>query len=78
MTHKAKTWVTIPDKNVRHIWANPDGTGEIRVSPSCYQDSGTPICDDDSGFEGDDMTYVRTEIRSGTLPQRTKAQKKVR
>jgi hypothetical protein len=56
------SWVKITDKEVRHIWANPDGTGEIDISPDWYADNGTPVCDFDSDFDGEDMVYVRTEI----------------
>lgn len=52
-----KTWKTIADSKIRHIWANSDGTGETAISPDYYQDNGTPTNDD-----GDDMIYVRTEI----------------
>ena len=57
-----KSWKVIPDEKVRHVWANPDGSGETTVSPDWYADNGTPICDDDSDFCGEDMIYVRTEI----------------
>lgn len=57
-----KKWKTVDDSLVRHIWANPDGTGEITIDPAWYANNGTPICDDDSDFAGDDMIYVRTEI----------------
>lgn len=60
---KAKpTWTVIDDAKVRHIWANPDGSGEISIEPSWYADNGTPVCDSNSDFDGDDMIYVRTEI----------------
>jgi hypothetical protein len=51
-------WKTIEDSKVRHVWANEDGSGEITVDPTFYQDSGTPIDDE----TGDDLMYVRTEI----------------
>jgi hypothetical protein len=53
-------WETIDDSKVRHVWANPDGTGEITVDPAWYADNGTPVCVD--AFDGEDMIYVRTEI----------------
>jgi hypothetical protein len=56
-------WVKIDDRNVRHIWANPDGTGEIEISPDWYAENGTPVCGFDTDFDGEDMVYVRTEIR---------------
>ena len=58
------TWKTIDDSKIRHIWSNPDGTGEIAISPSFYQENGTPICNGmNSDFlEGEDMVYVRTEV----------------
>jgi hypothetical protein len=52
-------WKTIDDSKVRHVWANEDGSGEVTVDPTFYQDSGTPI----DSETGDDLVYVRTEIR---------------
>jgi hypothetical protein len=60
--HFKETWQTIDDSNVRHIWANPDGTGEITIDPTWYANNGTPVCDDNTDFPGEDMIYVRTEI----------------
>ena len=57
------TWKTIPDDQIRHIWAPdhlPDGEGEISVNPDWYADSGTPVDPE----TGDDMRHVRTEILS--------------
>ena len=56
-------WQKIADANVRHIWANPDGSGEIEISPEWYANNGTPVCDFESNFEGEDMIYLRTEIK---------------
>jgi hypothetical protein len=58
-----EVWVTLPDDNVRHVWApegstNPDD--EIFVGPEWYADNGTPV----DAETGDDMCYVRTEVRS--------------
>lgn len=50
-------WVTISDKEVRHIWANEKGE-EISVDPSFYADGGTPIDEE----TGEDLSYVRTEL----------------
>jgi hypothetical protein len=56
-------WTTVPDSNVRHVWANADGSGEVTVSPDYYGDNGTPVCcDEESEFFEEDMVYVRTEI----------------
>jgi hypothetical protein len=65
MSKKPKDdWHEVRDADVRHIWSNPDGTGEIPISPTFYADSGTPVCDEDAGDDaGRDMVYVRTEIR---------------
>ena len=57
------SWIPINEDNVRHVWANPDGSGEITVSPDWYADNGTPVCCDPD-FDGEDMLYVRTEILS--------------
>lgn len=64
MAKKSETWKPIADSKVRHVWACPDGTGEITVDPTFYADSGTPICGEDTEFDGEDMIYVRTEILS--------------
>lgn len=63
-TAKKPKWETVPDKDIRHVWAEPDDASKtVTVSPSFYEESGTPICDDDSETPGDDMVYLRTEIR---------------
>ena len=62
-------WTRIPDDHVRHIWVDPDGTGSQAVSPSYYAERGTPACDDDSAFSGDDMTYVCTEVQLPGMQQ---------
>jgi hypothetical protein len=68
MSKKSTTkynWIPINDDNVRHVWANEDGSGEITVAPDFYSDNGTPVCvDEDSEFFDQDMVYVRTEIRA--------------
>jgi len=57
-------WKKIPDNAVRHIWKKCDfddcGEGpEIAVvSPSWYEENGTPMC----GC-GEDMEYSHTEIK---------------
>lgn len=58
-------WKTVPDENVRHVWAESDGSHEITVDPTYYQENGTPTCtrEDSEDFE-QDLTYVRTEIKS--------------
>ena len=53
-------WQEISDSHVRHVWAREDGSGEITVDPTFYQESGTPI----DSETGDDLVYVRTEILS--------------
>jgi len=62
---KAK-WKTIVDGYVRAVWVCPTCGSKVTVPPESYQDVGTPICDGgpngDSGCEGDDMQYARTEI----------------
>jgi hypothetical protein len=54
-------WGTIDDAKVRHIWRQSDGT-EVAIPPTFYEESGTPVEDSDSEYDGDDLTYVRTEI----------------
>lgn len=49
-------WTTIEDRLVRHIWVSEDGE-EVIVDPTAYADIGTPIDEN-----GNDMSYVRTEI----------------
>lgn len=50
-------WKALPDKNVQHIWKDTATGEEFAVSPTFYQENGTPIDD-----EGDDCEYLRTEI----------------
>jgi hypothetical protein len=52
-----RTWETISNDRVRHIWKNRTTGEEITVSPSFYEEGGVPIDDN-----GDNLTYVRTEI----------------
>lgn len=59
---KKPVWLTIPDDEVVHIWADPAGKNEVEIEPTFYADSGTPVCDSNSKFDGEDMTYVRTEV----------------
>lgn len=58
-----EVWVTLPDASIRHVWA-PEGStdpdDEIFVSPDWYADNGTPVDPE----TGDDMCYVRTEVRA--------------
>ena len=57
-----REWSTLPDDQVRHIWAPdgaPTGEGEISVPPSYYAENGTPVDPETDK----DMSYVRTEIR---------------
>ena len=62
--HK-KSWKPVSNKRIRHVWANPDGSGEVYISPEWYQDNGTPMCDSDSEWGDDeDMIYVRTELKA--------------
>ena len=55
-------WKEIKDENVRMIWKCEEtdceeGNPEVDVSPTFYQDNGTPVCGCDC-----DMAYQRTEI----------------
>jgi hypothetical protein len=56
---KTSEWTVIPDSKVRHIWAGYSGDKkyEAGLAPTFYEDKGVPIDNN-----GDDMTYVRTEI----------------
>lgn len=60
---KKTKWVEIDDSKVRHIWQCTDKEcdcdhKETGVSPTFYQDNGTPMCDGD-----EDMEYIKTIIR---------------
>jgi len=61
-----KQWKEIDDQYVRLLWKKncecpeSEATGDTSVSPTFFQDNGTPIC----GECGEDMVYVRTEILS--------------
>jgi len=51
--------IVIEDVSVINIWGSTnDPSLEVGITPDWYQDNGTPIDD-----EGDDMVYLRTEIR---------------
>ena len=51
--------VVIEDVAVINIWGSVnDPSLEVGITPDWYQDNGTPIDD-----EGEDMIYLRTEIR---------------
>lgn len=53
-------WITIADKNVRHLWVCEECDDMVYVEPSFYADSGEPFC-----CECDyNMSYVRTEIEA--------------
>jgi hypothetical protein len=59
-----KKWVTIDGADVRHVWACqatdcPHKGEDSTVGPGFYEENGTPVC----GSCGDDMKYLRTEIR---------------
>lgn len=64
MASRKDTWVTIPDSRVRLIFRDPGNhRKEVAIPPTYFEENGTPICDDTSASAGDDMEYVRTEIR---------------
>lgn len=75
---KKDVWKKIPDARVQHVWkkAEDDDCGEgpetVAVSPSWYEENGTPIC-----FCGEDMVYSHTEILTPnkTFKQSTTKQK---
>ena len=66
---KKDVWKKIPDARVQHVWkkAGDDDCGEgpetVVVSPSWYEENGTPIC-----FCGEDMVYSHTEILTPNGP----------
>jgi hypothetical protein len=60
-----KTWKKVEDKDILHVWMCADedcsrNGVKIIVTPTFYQDSGTPIC----GNCGEDCIYQHTEVRS--------------
>lgn len=60
---ETEEWETIADDRILHVWApdgSPDGEDEITVAPSWYAENGTPTDPE----TGDDMSYVRTEVRN--------------
>ncbi len=66
-TNKPK-WKTIKDDRVIHVWKCLSCDEEAHVTPTFYEESGTPVCSGelshkDRGCDGDDMTYVKTMIR---------------
>jgi hypothetical protein len=61
-------WAKVDDVDVRHIWSNPDGTGETSIPPCWYAESGVPMCDEESEWGTEqEMVYVRTEVRLENL-----------
>lgn len=70
----AKKWKTVKDKNVRHVWGlEADDTGPEVVfcylEPNWFKDNGTPLFSGDDedidarAEDGEDMSYLRTEVR---------------
>lgn len=62
--NKPKKWKTVSDMDVRHVWkgacgCHPGKKDVVRLSPAWYEENGTPICSEC----GDDMEYVKTEIK---------------
>jgi hypothetical protein len=57
-------WIKIDDSRIRHVWVKDqsddcgDTCHEVFLSPSFYQENGTPIC-----MCGEDMVYSHTEIK---------------
>ena len=62
-------WVKVSDSKVRQVWQCETCGKVAYTSPGDLAEVGTPICtgNDDPDYEniceGDDMVYVRTEIR---------------
>lgn len=40
----AKEWIQINDKDVVHIWKCSECGCEVKIAPSYYNESGTPMC----------------------------------
>jgi hypothetical protein len=57
-------WVPVADDQIRHIWMDPSTGKETWVNPSFYEESGNPVAGDDGDNDGEDLTYLRTEILS--------------
>jgi hypothetical protein len=88
MSKSKKQWRRIADSRVRHVWkatcacATKGGTmvgGEVsvppatvRVPPTFYEESGTPICEEC----GEDLAYSHTEILPNK-PRQSRRQGKV-
>jgi hypothetical protein len=62
---KTPKWKTIKDDKVIHVWECLKCGEKAEVNPTFYEESGTPVCsgEKDRGCDGDDMTYVKTQIR---------------
>ena len=52
-------WRTIDDSKIRDVWCCPECEDKAYVTPSWYQDNGTPYCPDCD----DDMNYIGTEMK---------------
>ena len=57
--------VQVPDSAVWHAWGRY-GIEHVRVSPTFYEDSGTPI----DGDTGEDLEYLATYIDRDQLVNR--------
>lgn len=63
MSKSKSTWHKVPDASIRHRWDMVCGCKGVKksvyVSPTFYEDSGFPMCEEC----GEDRKYVRTEMK---------------
>lgn len=53
-------WKKIKDENVKMIWVCSECKNKFVISPTFYQNNGTPVCDECS----EDCNYLYTEIKT--------------
>ena len=53
-------WRLIDDSKIRDVWCCSECEDKVYVTPSWYQDNGTPYCADCD----EDMQYLSTEINN--------------
>ena len=51
-------WITVSDDKIMMIWRDSKGAEHV-FPPTYYEGNGTPVCP----HSGEDMEYVRTEIK---------------
>ena len=59
----SKGYATVKDVDIQCVWECSECQEKAVVAPDWYQENGTPMCPEC----GDDMDYIRTEIRKDAI-----------